>query len=119
MINKKMNVLAGLFLSLITGVGVAAEKAVTGSFGVVSPDNFHCTKVMTSGNYIGKLDYIISLEHLSTSVYWFTGLESNDVGCISVDASKTRHASVVHDAFIQGKTVKVKLEGHYVKAIVY
>ncbi|MDX7999442.1 hypothetical protein FE394_09570 [Xenorhabdus sp. Reich] len=119
MINKKVSVLTGLLLSLVAGTVVASEKAVTGNFGVVSPDNFHCTKVMTSGNYIGKLDYVISLGILSGNVYWFTGLESNDVGCISVDASNARHAGIVHDAFIQGKTVKVKLEGHQAKAIVY
>ncbi|WP_047682167.1 MULTISPECIES: hypothetical protein [Xenorhabdus] len=118
MINKKVSVLAGLFLSLVTGAGMAMEKAITENLGVVSPD-FHCTKIMTSGNYIGKLDYLISLEHLGTNVYWFVGLESNDIGCVSVDASKARHAEVVHDAFVQGKTVKIKLEAHYIKAIVY
>ncbi|WP_340619864.1 hypothetical protein [Xenorhabdus siamensis] len=119
MINKKVNVLAGLFLSLLAGASMATEKAVTENLGVVSPDNFHCTKIMTSGNYIGKLDYLISLDHLGTNVYWFVGLESNDIGCVSVDASKARHAEVVHDAFVRGKTVKIKLEGHYIKAIVY
>ncbi|PHM49382.1 hypothetical protein [Xenorhabdus miraniensis] len=119
MINKKISVFAGLFLFLNAGIGLASEKAVIKNLGVVSPDNFHCTKTMTSGNYIGKLDYAISLEDLSTTVYWFVGLESNDIGCVSVDGSKVRHAGVVHDAFIQGKTVKIKLEGHFIKAIVY
>ncbi|CDL79990.1 hypothetical protein [Xenorhabdus cabanillasii] len=119
MINKKISILAGLFLSLTVGTGMAAETKDSNNTGIVFPDNFHCTKFMTSGNYIGKLAYTVSLDSLVQDVYWFVSLESGDEGCIAVHQTNARHNKIAHDAFVQGKIVKIKLEGTRVKAIVH
>ncbi len=75
MINKKISILAGLFLSLVAGTGMAAETKNFEVGGIVHPDTFYCTKLMTSGNYIGKLVYTVSLENLEQDAYWFESLE--------------------------------------------
>ncbi|MEX0447749.1 hypothetical protein [Xenorhabdus sp. SGI246] len=119
MINKKASVLAGLILSLFAGAGVAAETKEADNISIVHQSNFHCTKFVTSGNYIGKLAYTVSLDSLVHDVYWFVSLESGDEGCIFADQSNARHSKIVHDAFVQGKIVKIKLEERGIKAIVY
>ncbi|SFN67087.1 hypothetical protein [Xenorhabdus japonica] len=119
MINKKVSILAGLFLSLVAGTSLAAETKSADNIGIVNPSNFKCTKFMTSGNYIGKLAYTVSLDSLEQDVYWFVSLESGDEGCIAVHQTNARHNKIAHDAFVQGKIVKIKLEGTSVKAIVH
>ncbi|MDE9538110.1 hypothetical protein [Xenorhabdus bovienii] len=119
MINKKVSVLAGLLLPLIAGTGMAAETNNSEVGGIVSPGNFGCTKAMTSGNYIGKLAYTISWDSLVTNFYWFVSLESNDVGCVVVNSDNARHVKVAHEAFTEGKIVKIKLDGYLIKALVY
>ncbi|MDE1476541.1 hypothetical protein [Xenorhabdus bovienii] len=117
MINKKISILAGLFLSLAAGTGMAAEKATTGQ-GVIAPSNFQCDKFMSSGYYMGKLDYVISIDNLNSTYYWFVSSEQdNQTGCVNVDESKVKHAKIIHDAFLQGKIVKIRLNGSVIERI--
>lgn len=119
MINRKLSVLAGLFLSLVAGTGGAAEKITTGQE-IVDPANFHCDKFMSSGSYMGKLDYVISLNKLNSTHYWFVSSEQdNKTGCVKVDESKVKQAQIIHDAFLQGKIVKIKLDGYVIDAMSY
>ncbi|MBD2811909.1 hypothetical protein ID853_13670 [Xenorhabdus sp. Vera] len=119
MINKKVSLLMGLLLSLVAGTGMTAETKNSEVGGIVYPESFKCTKFMTSGNYIGKLAYTVSLDSLVQDVYWFVSLESGDEGCIAVHQTNARHNKIAHDAFVQSKIVKIKLEGTSVKAIVH
>ncbi|MBC8954974.1 hypothetical protein [Xenorhabdus sp. PB62.4] len=119
MINKKVSILAGLFLSLVAGTSMAAETKSADVGGIVNPSNFGCTKLMTSGDYIGKLAYTVSLDSLVTNFYWFVSLESNDIGCVAVNSNNARHVKIAHEAFTEGKIVKIKLDGYFIKALVY
>ncbi|MDE9494687.1 hypothetical protein KKJ09_14125 [Xenorhabdus bovienii] len=117
MINKKVSVLVGLLLPLVAETGMAAEKATTGQ-GVIAPSNFQCDKFMSSGYYMGKLDYVISIDNLNSTHYWFVSSEQdNQIGCVNVNESKVKHAQIIHDAFLQGKIVKIRLNGYTIERI--
>ncbi|PQQ36460.1 hypothetical protein C6H68_19170 [Photorhabdus luminescens] len=111
--------LQDFFLSLVAGTGVAAEKITTGQ-GVIDPNSFNCDKFMSSGYYMGKLDYVVSLNQLNSTHYWFVSSEQdNKTGCVRVDESKVKQAQIIHDAFLQGKIVKIKLNGFVIEAMSY
>ncbi|MBD2810636.1 hypothetical protein ID853_07035 [Xenorhabdus sp. Vera] len=119
MINKKVSFIAGLLLSLVAGTGIAAEQVTIGKE-VINPSTFNCDKFMSSGYYMGKLDYVISLNSLNSTHYWFVSSEQdNQTGCVRVDESKVKQAQIIHDAFLQGKIVKIKLNGFVIESMSY
>ncbi|MBC8954661.1 hypothetical protein [Xenorhabdus sp. PB62.4] len=118
MINKKVSILAGLFLSLVAGTSMAAEKAVTdgkASF----PRNTDCSKYLPDdGEYTGKLVYAFAVDGWGYNWYWFVSLDSDGEGCVAVDKTSARHDRIAYDAFNQSSIVKIKLNKNRITTII-
>ncbi|OCA54093.1 hypothetical protein [Photorhabdus namnaonensis] len=119
MINKKVSVLAGLFLSLIAGTGVAAEKVSANKIEEEAvPGDFTCLKYLPAdGDYTGKLVYAFSVDNWGYNWYWFVSLNSDDSGCVGIDKTSVRHDNIAYDAFAQSKILKIKVSKNRITGI--
>ncbi|MBC8946297.1 MULTISPECIES: hypothetical protein [Xenorhabdus] len=115
MINKKISILAGLFLSLVAGAGMAAEDKVTNTAETV----FSCAKWIPDGEYLGKFENIIRMSKAPNNHYWFVNQKRNLEGCIRVERASQVLNPVVYDAFLQGKTITIRVVDKYVTDIRY
>ncbi|MDE1476185.1 hypothetical protein [Xenorhabdus bovienii] len=124
MINKKISILAGVFLSLVAGTGMAVEKndaKIENTF--ISP--FNCKQVIPHGEYIGKFEKIIHRNEWNDNpAYVFVNLDRSIEGCIGVAYVDKMGTQIAYDAFIQGKTVTVRVgndggKNSYLTAITY
>ncbi|TDB52877.1 hypothetical protein [Photorhabdus luminescens] len=119
MINRTVSILAGLFLSLIAGIGMAAEKTSADNIGQgVFPGDFTCLKYLADGEYVGKFVYSFSVDNWGYNWYWFTSLNSDDAGCVGIEKASVRHDKIAYDAFAQSKIVKIKLDKNRVTGII-
>ncbi|CAQ84502.1 MULTISPECIES: hypothetical protein [Photorhabdus] len=120
MINRKVSVLAGLFLSLIAGTGIAAEKTSADKIGQgVFPGDFTCSRYFPAdGEYIGKFVYSFSVDSWGYNWYWFTSLNSDDAGCVGIEKTVARHDKIAYDAFAQSKIVKIRLDKNRITGII-
>ncbi|MBI6548250.1 hypothetical protein [Xenorhabdus lircayensis] len=124
MINKKVSMFAGLFLSLIAGTGMAAEKNDV-KIESASISSFNCKQVMPHGEYVGKFEKIIHRNEWNDNpAYVFVNLDRSIEGCIGVTYTNKMRTQIAYDAFIQGKTVTVRVgndsgQNSYLTAITY
>ncbi|MDC9615659.1 hypothetical protein PSI19_17655 [Xenorhabdus khoisanae] len=124
MINKKVSIFTGFFLSLLAGTGMA-EEAKDPKIESTSISSFNCKQIIPHGEYVGKLEKIIHKNEWNDNpAYLFVSLDRSVEGCIGVTYANKMRTQITYDAFIQGKTVTVRIgndagQNSYITAITY